>query len=461
MTQNSALQQFVTVLFSRLPWGPLDTQQGDMLARSLKPTNVEAAALTADKWERMLRSREGESSADDETPQLPGLRWDRKLRNAMVDNRTHVHVPTRGPDVSRLDSYRRRIKQYLKAKAVHYLKTPLGRLREFLNVPIYARMDAIGSDQQALAKSAESTAQSVAVLEVNIQNIARDLGYLHQKLDEAAVKSRPVVRRDGAYAVPLADGYLFIPEEEEALLLMYSGAGSAGLEPGTRRILQAVVGPGGHAVDVGASVGLHTLALARAVGQTGRVDAFEAAPGLQPYLQRTLAVNGFGQVHLHNMAVGAKDGTASFQVARTIGHSSLYELGDDEVRDQVTVQLRQLDSVSGVTAPIDLIKIDVEGAELDVIRGAKKILSGSPECVVVAEFGPSHLRRAGVSVEDWFSEFTGHGFGYYGIAEPSGNLHRVDLRWAASQHSVNILFVRPGARIEKKLLNQLTLLLEP
>jgi FkbM family methyltransferase len=377
--------------------------------------------------------------------------------------------------VSRLDSYRRRIKQYLEAKAVHYLKTPLGRLREFLNVPIYARMDAIGSDQQALAKSAKSTAQSVAVLEVNIQNlevniqnlevniqnIARDLGYLHQKLDEAAVKSRPLVRRDGAYAVPLADGYLFIPEEEEALLLMYSGAGSAGLEPGTRRILQAVVGPGGRAVDVGASVGLHTLALARAVGQTGRVDAFEAAPGLQPYLQRTLAVNGLGQVHLHNMAVGAKDGTASFQVARTIGHSSLYELGDDEVRDQVTVQLRQLDSVSGVMAPIDLIKIDVEGAELDVIRGAKKILSGSPECVVVAEFGPSHLRRAGVSVEDWFSEFTGHGFGYYGIAEPSGNLHRVDLRWVASQHSVNILFVRPGARIEKKLLNQLKLLLEP
>jgi FkbM family methyltransferase len=446
-----------------------------MLARSLKPTNVEAAALTADKWEPMLRSREGESSADDETPQLLGLRWDRKLRNAMVDNRTHVHVPTRGPDVSRLDSYRRRIKQYLEAKAVHYLKTPLGRLREFLNVPIYARMDAIGSDQQALAKSAKSTAQSVAVLEVNIQNlevniqnlevniqnIARDLGYLHQKLDEAAVKSRPLVRRDGAYAVPLADGYLFIPEEEEALLLMYSGAGSAGLEPGTRRILQAVVGPGGRAVDVGASVGLHTLALARAVGQTGRVDAFEAAPGLQPYLQRTLAVNGLGQVHLHNMAVGAKDGTASFQVARTIGHSSLYELGDDEVRDQVTVQLRQLDSVSGVMAPIDLIKIDVEGAELDVIRGAKKILSGSPECVVVAEFGPSHLRRAGVSVEDWFSEFTGHGFGYYGIAEPSGNLHRVDLRWVASQHSVNILFVRPGARIEKKLLNQLKLLLEP
>jgi FkbM family methyltransferase len=315
-------------------------------------------------------------------------------------------------------------------------------------------MDAIDKVEWSTAQSVQNTAQTV-------QNITRDLGYLHQKLDEAAVKSRPVVRLDGAHAVPLADGYLFIPEEEEALLLMYSGAASAGLEPGTRRILQAVVGPGGRAIDVGASVGLHTLALARAVGQTGRVDAFEAEPGLQPYLRRTLAVNGLGQVHLHNVAVGAKDGTASFHVARTIGHSSLYELGDDEVRDQVTVQLRQLDSMSDVMAPIDVIKIDVEGAELDVIRGAKKILSGSPECVVVAEFGPSHLRRAGVSVEDWFSEFTGHGFGYYGIAEPSGNLHRVDLRWAASQHSVNILFVRPGARIEKKLLNQLTLLLEP
>jgi FkbM family methyltransferase len=421
-----------------------------------------------------MSSPEEKPSSRSEMSVPRAVRWDRKLRSEIADCSSQPSVSMKFGDVLVAQSTKRRLKHYFRRKAVALLKAPVSRLRDFFLAPIHFRFDASNTRLDASYSAAlvqqqlsRSIAQSIDTLQAEIQNaraelqsVQRDLGYLHQKFDEGALKTRPVLHFEGAYAVPLADGYLFIPEEEEALLLMYAGAGSSGLEPGTRRILQAVVGPGGRAIDVGASVGLHTLALARVVGHAGRVDSFEAEPRLDPILRRTLAVNGFSQVHLHNLAIGAADGSASFDVARTIGHSSLYQLGGDEVRDRLTVQVRQLDSVLDTTVPVDVIKIDVEGAELDVISGAKRILDNSPDCAVVAECGPSHLRRTGISVEEWFAAFANHGFEPYGITEPDGLLHRLDLKWVAAQHSINVLFVRRDARVKKKLFSELNLLVE-
>jgi len=366
------------------------------------------------------------------------------------------------------------------------VKRPLRRFRDYMNAPNIARIEGlervivdqsnrltsrqhslqaeIARSQQEIARSQQELAhlQREEIAHLRMSDIAAlrtDLGYLHGKFDENLRKSRPVIRRDNAFAVPLADGYIFIPDEEEALLLMYTGAGSDGLEPGVRSILQTIAEPGDHVIDVGASVGLHTLAMARAIGPNGRVDAFEAEPRLAPVLQRTLAVNGLSQVRLHSVAVGAEDGRASFRVAETIGHSSLYDLeAEDLVREKIDVTVKPLDSVVDSTARVSLIKIDVEGAELDVIRGAKRLLENAPECSVVAECGPSHLKRIGVSTQDWFAEFAAHGFESYAITEPDGHLHRITPGWVDSQESVNVLFLRSGSRAATKLIDDLKLL---
>ena len=354
-----------------------------------------------------------------------------------------------------------------------FLKGPLLHARNFLTAPILNRVDSVqgtlGTHQRLIAQTLERT-QAVDVklamltqscqaqfidLGKKLDKSYQSIGFLHVKADDAAIKLRPTVPLKGAYAVPLRDGYLFVPEEEEGLLLMYTGAGPDGLEPGTRRILQMIGPPGGTAVDVGASVGLHTLALARSIGSSGRLYAFEAEPRLEPFLRRTLNANGLHQVDLQVLAVGATRGEATFHVARTIGHSSLYALSSTaEIREEVNVQVRTLDELIPEETRVDVIKIDVEGAELDVIRGAEKILARSPDCAIVAELGPSHLQRVNISLADWLGAFARWQLKAFVIEEPSGELRPADPAWLARQHSVNMLFVRDGSFASRTLAEQ-------
>lgn len=366
-----------------------------------------------------------------------------------------------------------------------YVKGPLLHLRNFLTSPVLTRVDgvygALLTQQRMIAQIAErleaterNLLQKGDATAAHVQQVAegvghlhqkedtaatrlekayqfvgllhQSVGFLHQKADDAVVKSRPVVHLQDAYAVPLRDGYLFIPQDDEGLLLMYTGAGPDGLEPGTRRILQMITPPKGCAIDVGASVGLHTLALARSIGAGGRLFAFEAEPRLERHLRRTLSANGLHQVSLHILAAGDKNSKATFHVAKTIGHSSLYALeSDDQEGEAVEVEIRRLDDVIAKDVLVDVIKIDVEGAELDVLKGAEQILQRSPECAIVAELGPSHLKRIGTPLEDWLSAFTQQGFQAFSIEEPFGNVTPADVEWLARQHSVNMLFVRAGS----------------
>jgi FkbM family methyltransferase len=369
--------------------------------------------------------------------------------------------------IQHAEGQRMRFERLRRSKAFAYIKGPLLHLRNFLTSPVLGRVDgvhAVLSTHQRLLGQAldrtqtmegqlraaeqrlESLQETVGTTAARLDKVYQSVGFLHQKADDAVVKSRPVVHLQDAYAVPLRDGYLFIPEQDEGLLLMYTGAGPDGLEPGTRRILQMITPPKGCAIDVGASVGLHTLALARSVGAGGRLFAFEAEPRLERHLRRTLSANGLHQVSLHMLAAGDKNSKATFHVAKTIGHSSLYALeSDDQEREAVEVEIRRLDDVIAKDVLVDVIKIDVEGAELDVLKGAEQILQRSPECAIVAELGPSHLKRIGTPLEDWLGAFTQQGFQAFSIEEPFGNVTPADVEWLARQHSVNMLFVKAGS----------------
>lgn len=376
-----------------------------------------------------------------------------------------------------------RFERLRRSRFFSLIKGPLLHARNFLTSPVLSRIDGVhgtlGTHQRLIAQTLERTealeAKVRKVLEgmsathaqleaqvarlqetdARIGKVHQSLGFLHVKADDAAIKLRPAMHLNGAFAVPLRDGYLFVPEEEEGLLLMYTGAGPDGLEPGTRRIIQMMTPPGGTGVDVGASVGLHTLALARSLGPSGKLYAFEAEARLEPFLRRTINANGLHQTNLQILAVGAEHGEATFHVARTIGHSSLYALSSaSEVREEVKVEIRTLDELIPEEVQVDLIKIDVEGAELDVIRGAKGVLSRSPNCAIIAELGPSHLKRVGISLGDWLQAFEAFGLKAYAIEEPFGEVRRADAKALEKEHSVNMAFVRDGSFAHGAMLDQ-------
>ncbi len=140
-------------------------------------------------------------------------------------------------------------------------------------------------------------------------------------------------------------------------------------------------------------------------------------------MRRTLAANGFHQVDLQILAVGAEHGEATFHVRPH--HWPQFSLCAGGVRCRargVRVQLRTLDELVPPQTMVDVIKIDVEGAELDVIKGAHATITRSRDCAIVAELGPSHLERVGLSLDDWISAFTQFGLEGYAIAEPFGTV---------------------------------------
>lgn len=135
--------------------------------------------------------------------------------------------------------------------------------------------------------------------------------------------------------------------------------------------------------DVGANVGFYTLLAAKYVGATGQVVAFEPFPGNVSFLQRHMTLNHLENVELFEAAVSDQAGTGKFSPGPD---GCTGRLGGD---GQLAVELVTLDdlTVSGRIPFPDVIKIDVEGAEFQVLKGAAKLLSDRHPVVFLATHG--------------------------------------------------------------------------
>lgn len=133
-------------------------------------------------------------------------------------------------------------------------------------------------------------------------------------------------------------------------------------------------------VDVGANIGTHSLYAARQAGPSGRVVAFEPDPATAKVLRANLERNGAQSVEVRDSCLGESDGMARLNVNIDSAKSSLVREGASTIE----VRVETLDSAfSG--ASIDLLKIDVEGADFDVLAGGRSLFEHSPPAYVVIE----------------------------------------------------------------------------
>jgi FkbM family methyltransferase len=347
------------------------------------------------------------------------------------------------------------------------VRRPANRVRAFLNRPIeqhLAVIDGRSMEQlQLLQKLQNEIGGSLAALRSELAGLQRDLGTVSRDLgvatrinaaraDELEIKVRPILHFDDAVAVRLGDGYVLVPTSEQIFVAMLADATSGGLEPGCRSCLRRLLEPGMTMIDVGANIGLLSLAAARCVGPTGKVLAFEPEERFATLLERTARMNGVSWMRVQRQAVGANNEERPFFISSIPGHSSLFQLPEEERSHQsCTVNVKQLDAIVPAGEPIHLIKIDVEGAELDVLAGAQRILRENRDLAVIAEFGPSHLKRTGILPSDWFDSFARLGFDAYVIAEPSGECSPTSAEQLVDVESVNIAFVRRGGAAASKI----------
>lgn len=172
-------------------------------------------------------------------------------------------------------------------------------------------------------------------------------------------------------------------------------------EPHVERCIRELLRPGDRAVDVGANLGYFAAVMAQAVGPEGRVWAFEPVPETFERLELARELNSFTHLRTRQLALGRSAGVASIAVDPTRSASaSLYRGGDPGI-ESVQVEVAVLDALvqAGEVEPPQLIKVDVEGHELEVLRGARETISHSHPAIVF-ELNAPLSERAGWSLAD-------------------------------------------------------------
>jgi FkbM family methyltransferase len=169
-----------------------------------------------------------------------------------------------------------------------------------------------------------------------------------------------------------------------------------------QRLFCERIRPGAIVYDVGANVGFFTLLASKLAGESGRVHAFEPLPRNLEFLERHIRLNELANVHVGALAIAATSGEAHFRVAPHASMGGLAEGGDLRV---ITASLDDL-IASGRAARPDFIKMDIEGAESDALRGASALLSTGPLTIALSTHGwQQHetcwttLTEAGFNVE--------------------------------------------------------------
>jgi FkbM family methyltransferase len=139
-------------------------------------------------------------------------------------------------------------------------------------------------------------------------------------------------------------------------------------------------------VDIGANIGTHTIALARAVGPQGRIHAFEPQRILFNMMCGSVALNSLMNVYCYNMAVGDREGSIEipqYDYSKPLnfgsiefGHPLIEKLAQERGHDPNRVEFVQLTTLDRFSfGRIDLLKIDVEGMEMQVLDGAAATIS--------------------------------------------------------------------------------------
>lgn len=158
-------------------------------------------------------------------------------------------------------------------------------------------------------------------------------------------------------------------------------------EEGTLRIMNHILRDGGIFIDIGANIGLMSLHAAKILNGRGKVLSFEPLSSTYDILLQNIKLNNFGNIEAENIAIGSKNGNVDIfdNIAITRGSSSLIKPNYTESSNRIPIKrLDEYLEEHRINSNINCIKIDVEGWELEVLKGANTTLSDpdAPICII-------------------------------------------------------------------------------
>ena len=213
-------------------------------------------------------------------------------------------------------------------------------------------------------------------------------------------------------------------------------------EPWVERVLIPAIKPGMSFVDVGANFGYFSLLGAEMVGATGHIYSFEANPTIFQKLVKSIAVNGFNErVSLFNVAV--HDASSPMEIlfrhdASGGGWTDIAKRERPGMTEVFPVQGEPLDILLADVPNIDVIKIDVEGAEPKVLAGAKNLIARSRNLTIILEFDARRVMQQ--TPQEYLQNFELQGFSL-AIAEPTGLTQRLSPAECVSRLSGSVNYL--------------------
>jgi FkbM family methyltransferase len=194
--------------------------------------------------------------------------------------------------------------------------------------------------------------------------------------------------------------------------------------------VERFIQPGMTVLDLGAHHGLYTLLASKRVGASGKVFAFEPSLRERKALRRHLMLNRCGNVKLEGFALGNEDRESDFYVVEdwAAGCNSLKPPDVDASTSRMRVQVARLDDwlAKHKISNVEFIKLDVEGAELDVLRGAEGLLSRAPRPVILAEVQDIRTEPWGYRAKEIIEFLSQRRFRWFSITT-AGPLQKLDI----------------------------------
>jgi FkbM family methyltransferase len=250
--------------------------------------------------------------------------------------------------------------------------------------------------------------------EIGVGRPFREPGWL----ERLAGRFRSAVARTPAWR-PIKHAYewLLAWMAGTAFVSTLPGGERVRLEPAHRQLawnveeyaaFKAAVRPGSTVLDIGANLGAYTVLFAQWVRPGGRVYAFEPAPESRSGLERQLALNrAAAEVSVRAEAIAATSGVRQFRASGLRGDNRLGPPSDDAI-DVPAISIDEFCAREGIQP--DVIKIDVEGAELEALRGARRTIArAGGRLSLFMELHPSIWAQTGMTRADVEAELREQG----------------------------------------------------
>ncbi len=197
-------------------------------------------------------------------------------------------------------------------------------------------------------------------------------------------------------------------------------------EPEVCALFRRLLRPGMNVLDLGANIGFFTLLAASLVGPSGHVQAVEPNPANARLLEASRRANSFGQVSILQVAAGREHGLLVLHTAYSNGTTAGLPDSVAAVLNAQTVPALRLDDVLPASRPINLVKIDVEGAEYLALCGCEAMLRRDRP-PIISEFSPGLIPGiSGVEGEAYLRWLIGLGY-TISVLRPDGTLDQAGV----------------------------------